>query len=489
MRFNRVLLVQARYDSVFSNVLPAGIGYISEFLTAASVENDVFDLNVTKNTEEKLFEKIRSFGPDLVGFSMMSMNYLYNYGVMTRIKELFPGVKIAVGGAHLSTMRDHVLKDCVAIDYGVVLEGEHTLAELIRGDVDIPEIEGLIFRSGDKIAYNGDRQFIKDLDTLPYPRYSKFEKGDYSSLISIFSSRGCPFDCTYCPVKLAIGKRFVVRSPRSVVDEIDHHYRRGYRDFSFRDDNFTLIPERVYQICDEIQRRGFKDLYLMCDNGVRADRIDRDLLKRMKEVGFRMIGLGVESGADHILKSLKKSATVKMMEDAINTACDLGYIVELYFLIGAPGEKWEDFEKTVELAVKYKVMIASFYHILPYPNTELYDIAVRDNYLVRSPEEYLNDGSQRRNTPFLNTPEFPYEMRKKAFDYAYQKTAPHVKAARRDYARKNAKAAFSRMGLASPIASFLAGVYTTGIIYDHVSGNKVFINMKKALSRKALSRR
>lgn len=483
MIFEKILLVQAKYDSVFSNVLPAGIGYLSEFLTVNGIENDVFDLNVAKNTEKRLFEKIRRFEPDLVGFSMMSLNYKYNYGVLGRIKALFPEVRVAAGGAHVSTMREEVLRSCPAIDYGIVLEGEETILELSKG-VEPSGIKGLIYRTGDKIIYNGDRPFIRDLDILPYPRYEKFDKGDYSSLISLFSSRGCPFECTYCPVQLAIGRRFVTRSAKNVVDELEHHYNLGHREFSFRDDNFTLIRDRVYEVCDEIERRKLKGLYLMCDNGVRADKIDYSILKRMKEVGFRMIGLGVESGEDRILKSLKKSATVKTMEDAIKTACDLGYIVELYFLIGSPGETWQDFEKTVSLATRYPVMIASFYHILPYPRTELFESVKKSGYLLRAPEEYLNDGSQRVNTPFLSTPEFPYELRKKAFDHAYRVTSKYTRKTRRAYSRKNAHEKFSSMGFGKRTSSVLAGIYTNSMVYDHIIGNRFISNARKRIKNR-----
>ncbi|MDD5496134.1 MAG: radical SAM protein [Candidatus Omnitrophica bacterium] len=478
MKYKKVLLVQAKYDSTFSNVLPAGIGYLSEFLNSKGVDNDVFDLNVPRNTEEMLLEKIGHFRPDIVGFSMMSLNYKYNYAMMKRVREDFPDMKIAAGGAHVSTMRNDVLKECGAIDYGCVLEGEWTLLELVSGEKEISEIKGLIHRTSEGVIYNGDRPFIEDLDKLPFPRYEKFNRKDYSSLISLFSSRGCPFECTYCPVKLAIGRRFVARSPESVVDELQYHYDRGSREFSFRDDNFTLIKERVYGVCDDIEKRGLKGLYLMCDNGVRADKIDHDLLKRMKEVGFRMIGLGVESGDDRVLKSLKKSSTVRAMEGAIKTACDLGYIVELYFLIGAPGETWQDFEKSVELAIRYPVLIASFYHLLPYPNTELFDFAKSNNYLLRSHEEYLNDGSQRRNTPFLSTPEFPTEMRKKAFDYAYSRTSEHVRRARIEYSKRNMCAKLKDKGLNGALASFIAGIYASNF-----SNSKLTMGLKKSLKK------
>jgi radical SAM superfamily enzyme YgiQ (UPF0313 family) len=271
-----------------------------------------------------------------------------------------------------------------------------------------------------------------------------------------------------------------------VIKEIEYHYGRGYRDFSFRDDNFTLVKDRVYGICDELERSAMKGLYLMCDNGVRADKVDYGVLKRMKEAGFRMIGLGVESGDDRVLKSLKKSATVKVMEDAIKAACDLDYLVELYLLIGAPGETPQDFDKTVSLATRYPVMTASFYHILPYPHTELFDTAKKNGYLLRGPEEYLNDGSQRRNTPFISTPEFPYELRVKAFDDAYRAVSEHVKNSRRSYSRRNAYGKLRSAGAGERTAALLAGLYASPFLYEHVFNNPGVLALKKHLRRRAV---
>jgi len=416
MKLKKILFIQAMYDSKFSSVLPAGIGYLSQYLSSNDIENDVFDLNVDTNTEENMLSKIREYKPDLVGFSMMSLNYKYNFRKIEKIKQVFPDLKIAVGGAHMSTMRKDVLENCDAIDYGIVLEGEYTLLELMTGEKDVSDISGLIYKKDNDIIYTGDREFIQDLDVLPFPRYEKFNKKDYSTLISLFSSRGCPYHCTYCPVNLAIGRRYITRSTKNIIDELKYHYSQGYREFSFRDDNFTLIQKRVLEICDGIEGLNLKDMFFMCDNGVRADKLNYDILKRMKEVGFKMIGIGVESGVDRILKSLRKSATVKDMENAISIACELGYMVEIFLLIGYPSETWEDFEESVKLATKYPISTVRFYHLLPYPNTEMFDICKKNNYLLRTPEEYLNDGSQRVNTPFLSTPEFPVELRKKAFD-------------------------------------------------------------------------
>lgn len=156
----------------------------------------------------------------------------------------------------------------------------------------------------------------------------------------ILSSRGCPFSCIFCPVSLAIGKRLRVRSAGNVVDEVDYWFKikKGYRRFSILDDNFTFYKERTIAICDEIKKRGLKNIILRCGNGIRADKVDREVLEKMKEAGFTYVSYGVESGSERVLKILKKGETIEQIENAIKTSTELGFDVTLFFVIGAPYE-------------------------------------------------------------------------------------------------------------------------------------------------------
>ena len=164
------------------------------------------------------------------------------------------------------------------------------------------------------------------------------------------SSRGCPYKCIFCSVKAVAGGKLRVRSPENVIDEIEYWYQKGYRKFNFVDDNFTFYRDRVYKICDEIQRRGLKNLKFTCAGGIRADTVDHKLLARMKEVGFYYNAFGVEGGNDKVLKSIKKGEKMEQIRSAIKDACDLGYEVMLFFLVGSPGETWKDIEDSVAVA-------------------------------------------------------------------------------------------------------------------------------------------
>ena len=281
---------------------------------------------------------------------------------------------------------------------------------------ELSAIKGLIYRDGNAVVYNGDRLFIADLDKIPFPRYHKFELSNYlADSIGIQTTRGCPYACTYCPVQSAIGKKFRARSPENIIGEMLYWHSQGKKNFAIWDDNFTLIKDRVFKICDLIEKRGLKGLKISVPNGIRSDKASYDMLNKMRKVGFYMLSFGVESGSNQVLKNLKKGTDIETMRKAVNDACELGYDVYLYFIIGSPGETWSDYEKSLIFARKYPVAEARFYTLIPFPNTELYDWVKKHNYFIRDPEEYLNTADHFVNKPCFATPEMPEEERKKAF--------------------------------------------------------------------------
>jgi radical SAM superfamily enzyme YgiQ (UPF0313 family) len=415
MSFERVLLVHPPSTAEWRAVVPhTGQAYIAQTLFKEGIDYDVVDMNLGHNSTA-LMKRIRQFHPDLVAVSLLSQEYRKSYHLLSEVKRLHPSVAIVVGGPHVTILREKVLQECPAIDFGVVYEGERTLVELCKG---IPEkkIKGLIFRREGGVTYNGDRPWLMDLDVLPWPRYHKFELNRYINTMTIYTSRGCPHQCTFCPNRL-ISPQFRARSAENVVDEIEYWYARGRRQFNFDDDNFNLIRERVFEICNEIERRGLKDLFIHCSNGIRADRVDREVLTRMWEVGFRSIAFGVDGGNNKILQNVKKGETIEAIESAIKTACEVGYDIKLLFVIGTPYETWEDVEDKVRLTRRYPVHDVHFYNTIPYPGTELYDWVKANNHFLRQPEDYLNDTFGLKNQPVFETPELPMSQRIKLHRY------------------------------------------------------------------------
>ncbi len=414
--YERVLLVVPPVSGVYSEwpgTPHVGIGYLSEFLSLNGIENDVVDMGLGYSLRD-LKKKIRVFNPDLIGVTAVTHHHDVTYNIIDGIQS--PEYDIVVGGPHVSTIYKKVLADCKA-DFAVKSEGEHTLLELCKGH-SLSDIKGLLYRNGDEIIENENRPFIENLDEIPFPRYKMFELDLYMvKQISILSSRGCPYGCIYCPIKATIGRKYRARSAENVVDEMKYWYERGYRDFSIVDDNFTFYKDRVYEICDLMEKEGLKDVYLSCGNGIRADRVDWDILKRMREVGFGYIAFGVESASDRVLKRIKKGEDVDTIERSIKNACELGFEVGLFFMIGNPGETLEDVKKSFRLASKYPVKFVFFYDVVPFPGTELYEWVTKNNYLCGDLDdlyEHMNRATKHDIEPFFETPELPYKERKEA---------------------------------------------------------------------------
>ena len=431
MRYKKVLLVNPPSRGEWKGFRPhIGLGYLAQFLTDHGIEHDVLDMNFGY-TFKHLQEKIGAFKPDLVGMSLVTLEYRKFYELLSMIKVNNASIKTVVGGPHVTLFKDKVMKDCAATDYAVVYEGEETLVELCKGELPVDKIKGLMSRRDGSIDYPGDREFIAHLDQLSFPKYEKFELKRYVPEVEIYSSRGCPQQCIFCPNRL-LSPIYRARSPRHVVDEMEYWYDKGYRQFNFDDDNFNREKERVYQICDEIERRKLKNLFIRCSNGIRADKVDRPLLSRMKEVGFNYIAFGADAGNDKMLKIVKKGETIEDIEQALKNAYELGYDMKLLFIVGTQGETREDAEDKVRLALKYPLDDVHFYNIIPYPGTELYDWIEKNHRFLKKPEDYLNDVTFCQNNPVFDTPELAARDRIELFKYLQRvRKQVHKNAARR----------------------------------------------------------
>lgn len=404
-RYNRVLLVMPPYGVTAPVLPPTGLGYLSEFLSRNGVENRIFDFRLGYAMDD-FHKAVKAFRPDLVGVSMVTYRHDLANEVISKMNS--KGYDVVVGGPHISTFRDKVFREA-NIDYAVKYEGEYTLLELCQGK-DPKHVQGLLYRDGGDVVENEDRPFIQDLDAIPFPRYEKAELEKYMDTVPIISSRGCPFQCIFCTTG-SMGKTFRPRTAENVVEEIEYWYNKGRRTFSVLDDNFTFKKERVYRFCDLIEERGLKELEFHSSNGVRADKVDRALLQRMKEIGWSYICFGVETGSPRIMKVIKKGETLETIEEAIKNAVDLGYEVGLFFMIGHPYETEEEVNMTLEFAQRYDVALAKFLNVIPIPGSELFRWVEENDYFVGDWNQKLTYEMHLDDTPFFVTPELPFEKR------------------------------------------------------------------------------
>lgn len=402
---------QGRY---FKPSMPhTGVAYISAFLMKNGHQVSVFDMRFGyKNSQ--LLEKLKEFNPSIVGVTGPSLQYKKLYNLIDFLKT--NNYTVVVGGPHASTIRKKILEETKA-DYAIKSEGEHTILELCNGKTK-KDIKGLIYRENGNIIENPDREPILDLDSLPFPAYELFEIDKYmDKKIPILTSRGCPYQCVYCSVRLCMGNRFRARSPENVVEEIMKWKNKGYDRFIFPDDCFSLDLGRAKKICDLIIE---KNLSIKFDlrNGIRVNRVDEELLQKMKQAGCFFVSYGVESGVQDVLNSMKKGITVEQVKKAVELTKKVGVKFGLFFIIGCPGDTYEKFKQSLNFALSLGPDEVRFYNLVPYPGTELMDWITNNAKFLKQPGTYLNDSSYWEDDPVFETIDFPKTERKKAYNMA-----------------------------------------------------------------------
>jgi len=415
-RFPRVLLVTpfspGRY---FGGVRPpVGVGYLDEHLRHMGIETFGLDM-CTGYGERDLLRKIESTRPALIGFSVMTYQFEHTFQMIERVKRRFPEIPIIAGGPHASALEGDVLNGCPAIDFVVAGEGEATLGELCLG-APVESLPGLFYREGGAVRQGAPRRYLEDLDQLPFPRFSNYPLEQYVGEVEIITSRGCPHTCIFCAVANIMGRQVRFRSAEHVLEELDYFYRRGIRAIQIGDDNFLADRPRVMALLEAIQSRGYPGLVFRCGQGIRADLLDREILTEMWKAGFRHLGIGVESASDRVLRVVQKHATVDRIDASVGLACELGFDVSLFFVIGVPTETSADIDKSIAFARKYPVMKAFFFNLIPLPGTSLFKWASENQWMLGSYEELVNrpDEFKLRSRPFFATPEFPESERLEA---------------------------------------------------------------------------
>jgi len=234
---------------------------------------------------------------------------------------------------------------------------------------------GLLFKDDGRVTHTGFRPLIENLDKLPFPARHLTPYKKYSSLLAkrnpvttIFTSRGCPFKCSFC-ARPHLGKKFRVQSAQRVVDELEECTKMGIHEFLFYDDTFTVNKQRVMDICQEIVRRKLK---IGWDIRTRVDTIDEEMVKQLKKAGCQGIHYGVEAGTEKVLKVLNKNITLKQAKEAFNFTRKHKVPILAYFMIGNPTETKEDIYETFRVARSLNPDYVHMTILTPFPGTEIY---------------------------------------------------------------------------------------------------------------------
>ena len=350
------------------------------------VEQALYDIS-----PEQMKARMLAFSPDLILFSCLSVEADDLRAMTALAKSLFPNVPVWVGGPHASVFFDLELATG-NVDAVCIGEGEATIVEMVeawRAGRPLDGVAGLALWRDGKPVETGTRPPIEDLDSLPLPAWDLIDFKKYSLQPSMnsfvknspwalfFTSRACPFQCVYC--HSIFGKKVRKRSVEHVMAELELLYHtHGVREIHIVDDIFNLDAERAKKICDEIVARGIK-ISIAFPNGLRGDRMDPELIKKLKAAGCYTITYAIETATPRLQKRIKKNLDLDKVRETIRLTDAEGLITQGFFMLGFPGETEQEMEDTINFAISTKLTRAWFFTVVVYPRTGLYDIA-REEY-------------------------------------------------------------------------------------------------------------
>jgi radical SAM superfamily enzyme YgiQ (UPF0313 family) len=291
-------------------------------------------------------------------------------------KEACPDAKVVLGGPHATFMDKEILNQEPAVDVIVRGEGEQTLLELSKQMVNsesLDKVDGITFRKNGQIIQMPNRPYIKNLDELPFPAYKYFPLKQYKLFGKMFfpviTSRGCPYQCSFCTTSRILGKEYRARSPKNIVNELELLKNEYEADaYTFYDDTLTLDKKRIFEICDEIKSRKI-DIPWDCQT--RVDQVSKEILAKMRETNCQQVFFGAESGCQAILDAVKKRTTVEQNEKAIKMAKEAGLFVSISIIVGYPGETPEMLKQTLDFIRRAEPDDVYLCVATPYPGTEL----------------------------------------------------------------------------------------------------------------------
>jgi len=421
-RFKRILFVVTDVSASYGKALNPhlGVAMLMAYLDRYGFETDVIDLQLGYTIED-VIKKAKDFEADLIGVTMFSFDFVNTYQKINEIKKQ-TGLPIVLGGAHVSTLKREVLEKTDA-DFGITRDGEVSLLELCNG-VQLEDIDSLIWRDGKKIIENELRKLNWGLDQLPFPAYEKFELKKYIHFIDkrlpLETSRGCPYSCTYCDVKVSMGQAFRPRGPEHILAEFKHWYDKGFRYFEFVDDVFTMDLERAKKVCKMILDSGMKFRW-NCANGIRADRVDEELLRLMKKAGCEFLAYGLETGNPDMLKVIKKAISLEKARETFELTKKIGLKFAVNFIIGHQEETFERAMDSINFAKSIPADYVNFSNMIPYPGTEIFKWIEEQEKTGRArfimpKEEFLKNSTTKLGLPVFETREFRYSERVRALN-------------------------------------------------------------------------
>ena len=357
---------------------PTDLMYLAAVAEKAGLEAKINDYSQNGDYEADLKE----FNPDYLVVNIATPTLEHDLDAVKKAKEICPNVITIAKGAAFLTLADRIIKEHNELDFGILGEAENTLKEILEGKPKA-EILGLYYKENDEVKFTGNRPFIEDLDSSPFPArhlvdnniYRRPDNNKVQATIKV--SRGCPFHCFFCLATPVSGAKVRRRSPENIVAEIKECVEKyNIKNFLFWSDIFNIDKEWTMKLCQAIIDSGLK---ITWSANTRADTADLEMAEMMYKSGCRLVSIGVESGSQYMLEKMGKKITLNDVRRTVKVFKKAKIRIYNYFVIGLPWETEETVEETIKFAIELNSDFISFYTATPLPGSRFYDYALEHN--------------------------------------------------------------------------------------------------------------
>jgi len=329
------------------------------------------------------------FRSDIVGISTTTSTVPEAYRIAKKVKER--GIPVMMGGVHVTFEADEALDFA---DYVIRGEGEETIVELleaIKTGGSLENIAGLSYKTHGIKKHNPDRPLLENLDALPFPDLSLIDNNESLKFLHapIMTSRGCPFDCTFCSVTQMFGRGYRVRGIESVMEEIKAINRNNYPFIFFYDDNFTADRNRTKALLETmIQKNLVKKEW---SAQVRIDVAkDKELLGLMKRTKCTFLYIGFESVNPRTLELYNKQQKAEDMKKYVKILHEYNIKINGMFVLGSDEDTARTVRETVEFAKEAEIDTIQFLILTPLPGSKIYRQLESQNRLFSKEWEHYD---------------------------------------------------------------------------------------------------
>lgn len=357
---------------------PTDLMYLAAIAEREGLEAKIKDYSQSGNLEQDL----REFKPDYLVVNIATPSLEHDLDAIRKAKEINPEIITIAKGAAFLTLGEKILAEHEFLDFGILGEAEETLKEILE-EQEKTRILGIYYKENGNVKFTGNRAFIENLDSLPFPArhlvdnsiYRRPDNNKVQATIKV--ERGCPFHCFFCLATPVSGAKVRRRSVENIVAEIRECVEKyNIRNFLFWSDIFNLDKKWTMDLCQAIIDSGLK---ITWSANTRADTADLEMAKMMYKSGCRLVSIGVESGSQEMLEKMGKNITLNDVRRTVKVFKQAKIRIYNYFVIGLPWETEETVEETIKFAIELNSDFISFYTATPLPGSRFYDYAKEHN--------------------------------------------------------------------------------------------------------------